>query len=335
MCPRKSTMAKAQLPIISRFVPSSSRPSLLRGRLIFMTSSIRPIRKAVVPAAGLGTRHFPASHAVKKELFPVIGSDGINRALVHYHLRDLAAAGMEEICLIVQRGDDGPIRDYLNGPDDEYLKRLRKYPALENEAVEMRSLAKRVRFEFQSEQEGFGNAVFQTRAFAGDEMVLLCLGDHLFRGTTISPHRELVEAAGQCGGKSVSAVNRIGVEDLKGFGTIAGKRRSENPRLIDVSLIIEKPDPAIARQKLRVDGLEPDVYLGWFGMHALAPSIYDVLEEMIRNGIRDNGEFQLTRAQEIQRKREGYIALEMLSAERFDFGTPGDFVRGIQAFRGK
>jgi UTP--glucose-1-phosphate uridylyltransferase len=162
---------------------------------------------------------------------------------------------------------------------------------------------------------------------------LLCLGDHLFRGSPISPYRELAEIAAQCGGKSVSAVNRIGPEDLKGFGAIAGKRRPENPRLIDISLIIEKPDPATARQKLRVDGLEPDVYLGWFGMHALAPSIYNVLEEMIRDEIRDNGEFQLTRAQEILRQREGCIALEMLSAERFDFGVPDDFVREIQRFR--
>jgi UTP--glucose-1-phosphate uridylyltransferase len=294
----------------------------------------RLIRKAVVPAAGLGTRHFPASHAVKKELFPIVGPDGINRALIHYHLRDLVAAGIEEICLIVQPDDDKPIRDYLNGPDDEYLKRLRKYPALENEAVEMRSLAKRVRFVVQHEQEGYGHAVFQARSFAGGDMVLLCLGDHLFRGTPVSPYRELAEMAGKCGGMSVSAVNRIGPEDLRGFGTIAGKRRAENLRLIDVSLIIEKPDLAIARQKLRVDGLDEDVYLGWFGMHALAPSIFDILEEMIRNDIRDNGEFQLTRAQEIQRQREGYVALEMLNAERFDFGVPDDFVREVQRFRG-
>jgi UTP--glucose-1-phosphate uridylyltransferase len=299
-----------------------------------MASSIRRIRKAVVPAAGLGTRHFPASHAVKKELFPIVGPDGINRAMIHYHLRDLAAAGIEEICLIVQPGDDKPIRDYLNGPDDQYLKRLRKYPALENEAIEMRSLAKRVRFVIQDEQEGFGHAVFQTRSFAGGDTVLICLGDHLFRGTPISPYRELAETSGKCDGKSVSAVNRIGPEDLKGFGTIAGKRRQENPRLIDVSLIIEKPDLPIARQKLRVDGLDENVYLGWFGMHALAPSIFDILDEMIRNEVRDNGEFQLTRAQEIQRQREGYVALEMLNAERFDFGVPDDFVREVQRFRG-
>ncbi len=51
------------------------------------------VRKAVIPAAGLGTRHFPASHAVKKELFPVVGPDGIARALMHYHILELLAAG--------------------------------------------------------------------------------------------------------------------------------------------------------------------------------------------------------------------------------------------------
>ena len=120
------------------------------------------------------------------------------------------------------------------------------------------------------------------------------------------------------GGKSVSAVNRISAAELKGYGTIAGTRRAENPRLIDVSLIIEKPAVAVAREQLRVDGLPAGTWLGWFGMHLLAPSIYDVLEEMIRDDVRDHGEFQLTRAQEIQRQREGYLALEMGQAGRQD-----------------
>ena len=291
------------------------------------------VRKAVVPAAGLGTRHFPASHAVKKELFPVVGPDGIARALIHYHLLELVQAGIEEICLIVQPGDDRPIRDYLLGPDDAYLKRLAKYPELQAEAVRMRELAGRVSFAVQHEQEGYGHAVYQTRGFAGGEMVLLCLGDHLFRGWPVSPYLELARMASVCGGASVSAVNRIGPGELKGYGTIAGLRRTENPRLIDVSLIIEKPDAATAREKLRVNGLDDDVFLGWFGMHLLAPSIYGILEKMIREDVRDNGEFQLTRAQEIQRQLEGYLALEMENAERFDFGVPDDFVRSVQAFR--
>jgi len=60
------------------------------------------ISKAVIPIAGLGTRLFPASHAVKKELFPIVGPDGLARALFHYHLLELKAAGIAEICIIVQ-----------------------------------------------------------------------------------------------------------------------------------------------------------------------------------------------------------------------------------------
>ncbi len=224
--------------------------------------------------------------------------------------------------------------DYLRGPGDAYLKRLEKYPALLREAEQMRGFERRVSFAVQREQEGYGHAVFQTKKFAGDEMVLLALGDHLFRGKPVAPYRELADMAKISGGKSVSAVNRISAAELKGYGTIAGARRAENPRLIDVSLIIEKPAVAVAREKLHVNDLPAGTWLGWFGMHLLAPSIYDVLAEMIRDGVRDHGEFQLTRAQEIQRRREGYLALEMTAAERFDFGVPDDFVRSLQAFRG-
>lgn len=291
------------------------------------------IQKAVIPIAGLGTRHFPASHAVKKELFPVVGPDGIARALFHYHLLELESAGIAEICIIVQPGEDETVRRYLRGPDDAYLKRLEKYPALLREAEQMRGFAKRVSFAVQTQQEGYGHAVFQTKSFAGGEMVLLGLGDHLFRSKPVSPYRELADMARASGGKSVSAVNRINADQLKGYGTIAGKRRAENARLIDISLIIEKPAVAVAREKLHVNDLPSETWLGWFGMHLLAPSIYEILGEMIRDNVRDNGEFQLTRAQEIQRQREGYLALEMIGAKRFDFGVPDDFVASVQEFR--
>ena len=221
----------------------------------------------------------------------------------------------------------------MQGPGRDYLKRLEKYPALLQEAGQMRRLAKQIRFAVQREQEGYGHAVFQSREFAAGEMVLLCLGDHLFRGQPVSPCRQLAQMAGAGQGRSISAVNRISAAELKGYGTIAGTRRPENPRLIDVSLIVEKPDPALARAQLRVNDLPEGTWLGWFGLHLLAPSIYDVLAQMIRDNVRDQGEFQLTRAQEIQRQREGFLALEMTGAQRFDFGTPDDFVRSVQSFR--
>jgi UTP--glucose-1-phosphate uridylyltransferase len=67
-------------------------------------------------------------------------------------------------------------------------------------------------------------------------------------------------------------------------------------------------------------------------MHVLTPSIFQILDEMIQNDVRDNGEFQLTRAQEIQRGREGYLALEMTAARRYDFGTPRDLLESLAAF---
>jgi UTP--glucose-1-phosphate uridylyltransferase len=290
------------------------------------------VRKAVVPVAGLGTRLFPASHAVKKELFPVVGPDGIARALLHYHLLDLDAAGFEEICIIVQPGEEETIRAYVGGPDDAYLKRLEKTPELHAEALKMRELAPRIRFAVQHEQEGYGHAVYQAREFCAGEPFLLCLGDHLFRGADQSPSAELNAAWQRSGGRSVSAVNRITPDQLKGYGTIAGSRLPGDPRLIDVSLIIEKPDPETARRSLIVDGLPDDTFLGWFGMHLLAPSIFDVLGRMIRDDIRDKNEFQLTRAQEIQRQEEGYLALEMTDARRFDFGTPADLLHALADF---
>jgi UTP--glucose-1-phosphate uridylyltransferase len=297
----------------------------------FESTMSASVTKAVVPAAGLGTRLFPASHAVKKELFPVVGTDGIARAMIHYHLIELVNAGIEEVCVIVQPGDDVPIRAYFEGADDAYLRRLEKYPALHAEALAMRDLAGRLHFAVQHEQEGYGHAVYQSRAFAGGDPVVLCLGDHLFRGASSFPARDLM--VHWDGVRSVSAVNRLSPSELKGYGTIAGKRRAEDTRLIDVSLIIEKPAVEVAREVLHVDGLPDDTYLGWFGMHLLAPSIYDVLEEMIRDDVRDGGEFQLTRAQEIQRQRHGYLALEMQEARRYDFGLPDDFLASVAAFR--
>ena len=298
-----------------------------------MEIGVKAAKKAVIPVAGLGTRLFPASQAVKKELMPVVGPDGIARAMLHYHVRELVAAGIEDICIVAQPGDEASIRAYFAGPSPDLLRRLEKTPTLAEEARRMREFNDRLSFVLQREQEGYGHAVFQSRAFAGGEMVLLCLGDHLFRGAPVSPYRELAEMAGRSGGRSVSAVNRIDPAQLKGYGTIAGARRKDFPRLIDVSRIVEKPDPDLARRELRVDGLGADEFLGWFGMHLLSPSIYDVLEYMIRDDVRDGDEFQLTHAQELQRQQEGYLALEITAAERFDFGTPEDYVDSLGRFR--
>lgn len=289
------------------------------------------ITKALIPVAGLGTRFFPASQACKKEMFPVIGPDGVARALLHFQILDLLDAGVEQICLIVQPGEDQTILQYFKAFTDNFgtLKNGERFRA---EAEQIRSVVARLAFVNQDRQEGYGHAVYQGRAFAAGEPVLLCLGDHLFRGKTISCHRQLIQAFERCGGRTVSAVNRIGPEALKGYGTIAGKRLEDAPELIRVSKIVEKPSIEVAARELHVDGLAPDEFLGWFGMHALSPTIFDVLEEMIAQGIRQNGEIQLTYAQELQRQREDYFALEIEDGRRFDFGTPQDYITSIAEY---
>jgi UTP--glucose-1-phosphate uridylyltransferase len=290
------------------------------------------IRKAVVPIAGLGTRLFPASHACKKEFFPIVGPDGIARALLHYQIMDLVDAGIEQICIIVRPGEDQMVIDYFQGPSASYIAKLQKHPALAVEAEKMQAAVERISFAVQEYQEGYGHAVYQSKAFANGDPILLCLGDHLFRAGINSCHSQLMQAHLVCGGKSVSAVNRICADDLKGYGTIAGRRQTARPELIDVSLIIEKPSLDVARKELRVDGLGADEFLGWLGMHALSPSIYDILEEMIARDVRQSGEFQLTYAQELQRQREGYCALLIEDGQRFDFGTAQDFVNSVAQF---
>ncbi len=293
------------------------------------------IRKAVIPIAGLGTRFFPASHAYKKEFFPVVAPDGIARPLLHYQIMNLLDAGIAQICIIVRSGEEKLVVDYFQGPDEAYRARLESSPQLLGEVERMREALERITFAVQATQEGFGHAVYASRVFANGEPILLCLGDHLFRGKRESCHVRLMRAFERCGGKTVSAVNRIRVAELKGYGTIAGKRLANAPELIEVTRIIEKPSIEIAREQLRVDGLGDDEFLGWFGMHALAPSIFDVLAEMIARDIRHKGEFQLTHAQELQRAREGYFALEMIEGTRFDFGTPQDFAASIVEFAGE
>ncbi len=290
------------------------------------------IRKAVVPIAGLGTRLFPASCACKKEFFPVVGPDGIARALVHYQIMDLVDAGIEQICIIVQPGEERLVTAYFQGPGPEYLERLEKYPKLLKEAARMGAALERISFAVQAEQEGYGHAVYQSRAFADGDPVLLCLGDHLFRGGGQSCHSQLIQAYEACGGRSVSAVNRIHADELKGYGTIAGRIRSSRPDLIDVTRIIEKPSVEVAQKELRVDGLEADEFLGWFGMHVLSPSLYQILGEMIAKDVRQKGEFQLTYAQELLRQREGYCALEIRDGRRFDFGLPQEYLKSMTDF---
>ena len=284
------------------------------------------IRKAVIPAAGFGTRVYPASSAVKKELFPVVGPDGICRAAIHYSVAELAAAGVEDICIVTRPGDDADFRDYFSAPSHELVAKLK--PEHEPISEELDSLGGLIRFAFQETQEGYGHAVYCSREFVGDEPFLLLLGDHVFRSTCGASCCEQMIAAQERCRASVTAVNRAPEADLRFFGAIAGERAPDNPRMIRVSEFREKPEPEYARRRLRVGGLGEGEYFCHFGIHAFTPGIFEKLAQMISDSVREQGEIQMTTAQDMLAREEPYYAYE-IRGERYDLGLPLEYVRSL------
>ncbi len=145
--------------------------------------SLRPslkVRKAIIPAAGYGTRLFPATKATKKELFPIIDRDGIAKPAILLIVEEALEAGIEEIVIIVQEGDLDDFRNFFkNQISIENFNKLPRH--FQDYARRILEIGRRITFVTQSTQEGFGHAVYTARQAIGDEPFLLMLGDHLYR----------------------------------------------------------------------------------------------------------------------------------------------------------
>jgi UTP--glucose-1-phosphate uridylyltransferase len=140
-----------------------------------------------------------------------------------------------------------------------------------------------------------------------------------------------MDAFERCG-RSMSAVARTHESDLRYFGTIAGERLKDAPKVVRVTHIKEKPDAGYARRHLRVPGLPRGHYLSWFGQHLFTPGIFDALKYQLDNDLRENGEIQLTSAQELLRQQEGdYFAYET-EGRRYDTGIPAEYARTVWEF---
>lgn len=286
-----------------------------------------PIRKAVIPAAGFGTRLYPATKAVKKELFPVVGHDGICRPAIQFNVEELVAAGVEEICIVVQPGDEKDFKDYFTAPNPELQKKLKPHHAVHSQ--NLAELGERISFAYQEKQEGYGHAVFCAREVIGDEPFVLLLGDHVFyteEGPTCT--EQMVELFDRFNA-TVTSVCRVTSDLLPHLGAIAGEPLAEDPRLIKVTEFKEKPNLDYAEQHLRVKGLGPDEYFCHFGIHVFTPGIFDKLKHLIENNIRNRNEFQLTDAQHLLVQDEPYYAYE-ITGERYDIGLPHEFARTVR-----
>ncbi len=234
------------------------------------------VTKAVITAAGKNQRHLP--------LQTLVDRDGTSKSALAILAEEITAAGIAEIAVIVCPGDEAAYADAA-GP-----------------------LARQMRFIPQTNPVGYGHAVHCAAEFTGDDPFLLTVGDHLYTSRADkSCTAQLLETAesGKC---SVSAVQATHESKLPFYGSIGGRRVQGSDRLYEVETVIEKPTPTEAEQKLVVPGLRAGNYLCFFGMHALAPSVMEILGRQLQDS---DGRADLSAALAETARRERYLAHEL------------------------
>lgn len=288
------------------------------------------VRKAVIPAAGFGTRLFPATKATKKELFPIIDRDGIAKPAILLIVEEALEAGIEEVIIIVQENDLEEFRTFFTKQItiENYNKLPRNFQDYARRILE---IGRRVSFVVQTAQEGFGHAVYCACQAVGNEPFLLMLGDHIYRSTSdISCARQLTEAY-QRHGSSILGLRRTPEEQIANFGTVTGVW-VEGDQLLNITEFAEKPTLDYARSNLRVAGLPEGEYLTVFGQYIIKPQLFTYLEEHIKNNVRERGEFQLTSALDQLRQEDGFLGL-MIDGKRYDIGLPDFYLETLMNFR--
>lgn len=290
----------------------------------------RRVRKALIPAAGFGTRLFPATKAVKKELFPVIDRDGRAKPVILAIVEEALSAGIEEVAIIVQRPDQELFEEiFCTPPPIENFNKLSR--SNQEYCKYLMEIGHRITFLPQDTQEGFGHAVYCAHEWVGDEPFLLLLGDHLYASETdASCSRQLLDVYERYG-QSVVGVKHTPSEIVQSFGCVTGSWK-EPASLLSVSEFYEKPSPDYARQHLHVEGMNPDEFLTVFGQYVLSPKIFDYLEEHIRLNIRERGEFQLTSCLDRLRQEDGFLG-HVVRGRRFDIGEPDAYLQSLVDFR--
>lgn len=280
------------------------------------------IRKAVITAAGRGTRMYPATTTIQKEMLPLMDRDGIVKPAIQIIIEEALDSGIEEVCLVVNRHNRPQIEAHFQPVPPEEMRLFKGKDWALLQSARLQQIASRLTLIEQPAPAGYGHAVWCAREFVGPEPFLLMLGDHIYTsGTNQRCARQILDVFEKYG-VSVSAVQQTPSELLHLFGTVRGTLIQERPRVYDIDHIYEKPSVEYAEEHLRVAGLLWGMYLCFFGMHAFTPGIFDSLQYAIDHDLRERGEFQLTSAQE--RLREGgerYLAFEAVG-DRYDIGIP-------------
>jgi UTP-glucose-1-phosphate uridylyltransferase/mevalonate kinase len=287
------------------------------------------VKKAVIPAAGFGTRMFPATKVVKKELLPIIDRDGRAKPIILKIVEEAIAAGIEEVGIIVQQEDLEVFQEFFDKPpSDKLLAKLS--PENREYSQYLQDLGKRITFILQEQQEGFGHAVFCAKDWVNNEPFLLLLGDRVYQTQNeLSCAGQLLAAFDQ-NNCSVIGLTVMPGEIIHREGCATGVWKQPNS-LLEISQFYEKPDLEYAKAHLHVPGMPESDFLGVFGMYVLKPEIFDYLATEIDRNLRYKGEFQLTTCLDSLRQATGLLGY-LVEGQYFDVGIPEFYRQSMQDF---
>lgn len=258
---------------------------------------MKKVRKAVIPAAGLGTRVLPATKVMPKEMLPIV-----DKPAIQYIVEEAAASGIEDILIITNRGK-GLLEDHFDRAP-ELERRLAGDPAKEailNQVVGISKLAN-IFYVRQKETKGLGHAIGCAREFVGDEPFAVLYGDDVILGE--DPACGQLMRAYEQFGSGVVGVKEVSREAIRKYSSLKVEHIQDNYfRCTDM---VEKPQP----------GQEFSLY-SILGRCVLPPEIFDILDTTPPGA---GGEIQLTDAMATLARRDGMTAVDF-TGTRYDMGN--------------
>ena len=265
----------------------------------------KPIKKAVFPVAGLGTRFLPATKAIPKEMLPII-----DRPLIQYAVDEAREAGIEQLIFVTGRGKTAIVEHFDTAYELEATmsERDKSLDVLEPTRIQPGNLVT-VR---QQVPLGLGHAIWCARAIVGDEPFAIFLPDELMIGAP-GCMKQMVEAYNKVGGNLISVLE-VPEEEVSSYGVIAPGRR--DGALTEVLGLVEKPKREDAPSNLIISG-----------RYILQPEVMRVLENQ---GIGAGGEVQLTDAMSQMIGQQPFHAVTF-AGKRYDCGNKTGFVEATLA----
>lgn len=288
------------------------------------------LKKAVITAAGFGTRLFPATQVVKKELLPIVDRHGRTKPAILEIVEEALSSGIEEVAIVVPPRDRETFEAlFKHPPTPELFRKLKPHQQDYSESIQ--DLGKRVTILIQNTQDGYGHAVFCAKDWVNNEPFMLLLGDHIYASDIETSCAAQVKAVFDRIEKNTISLRVLSGDSIHQSGGSTGKWQ-ETGTLLSLSHITEKPTLEYARQNLRVEGLGENEFLAMFGIYILESHIFDYLEEHITQNFREGGEFQLTSCLEKLRHDRGMMGY-VVQGRCFDFGIPENYYQTLIDFR--